>query len=65
MISQVLVYECDYCGHTTSEKVQSNLGALSHLVYKVPVGWKFVGFDKIACPNHEVVVKTKSDKDEA
>jgi len=57
MISQVLVYECDYCGHTESEKVACKMGPLSHLVQTVPHGWTFV-FNKLACPNHMVIVKT-------
>lgn len=64
MISQVLVYECDYCGHTMSKRQQCNLHALSPLFYEIlPNGWKFIG-QQIACPNHTVIVKTVQDKTE-
>jgi hypothetical protein len=63
MISQVLVYECDYCGHTESEKVQCDMTALHQTLFTIPPGWKFVG-RKVACPNHVVVVKTVHEFEE-
>ena len=57
MISQVLVYECDYCGHTESEKSSSQLAPMYQLSFHIPGGWSFVG-NKLACPNHVVIVKT-------